>query len=97
MIPKNKRIRLKGKALAILNKRIHTRDRNRCLLCGVYVDPGEKFHHIVFKSRGGGDTEENGATLCLSCHSEAHGELAADIRDALQKIVRRMYGHSNNP
>ena len=30
-------------------------------------------HHIIFKSQGGDDTAENLITLCLGCHSAAHG------------------------
>jgi 5-methylcytosine-specific restriction endonuclease McrA len=93
---KHKPTRLKGKPLAALNKSIHDRDGDCCLLCGSPVDPGVKFHHIVFKSQGGGDTEDNGATLRLFCHIEAHGELAADIREALQKMMRRKYGDNNS-
>lgn len=89
MIPKHKPLRLKGKPLAELNKKIHDRDGGCCLLCGSPVDDGEKFHHIVFRSHGGEDTEENGATLCVFCHNFAHGPLAPDVRVTLQ---RRIHG-----
>lgn len=89
MFPKHKPIRLKGKALAELNKRIHDRDGDCCLLCGDPVDPGEKFHHIDFKSHGGDDSEENGATVCIDCHNFAHGPMAPGVRAELK---RRIHG-----
>ena len=30
-------------------------------------------HHIIFRGHGGGDTEENGITLCRICHDLVHG------------------------
>ena len=30
-------------------------------------------HHIIFRAHGGGDTEENGITLCRVCHNLVHG------------------------
>lgn len=89
MIAKDKPIRLTGRKLAELNKAIHDRDEDRCVICGRWVDPGEKFHHIDFKSQGGGDTEDNGATLCQDCHSQkAHGPEAAAIRKRLKEYIQ---------
>ena len=34
---------------------------------------GIHVHHKVFRSRGGGDVEENLAWLCWVCHDAAHG------------------------
>lgn len=81
--------RLKGKMLAALNKSIHDRDGG-CVMCGVWVDYGEKFHHIVFRSHGGGDTADNGVILCRSCHGLAHGPFAKGIRERLQEYIRRL-------
>jgi 5-methylcytosine-specific restriction endonuclease McrA len=32
-----------------------------------------QFHHKIFKSQGGQDTEENVDILCLPCHERRHG------------------------
>jgi len=91
MIAKTPTIRLAGKPLAALNAEIHNRDNNSCVLCGRWVDPGEKFHHITFKSQGGGDTVDNGATLCQDCHlPKAHGPEAAGVREKLKEYIGRV-------
>jgi hypothetical protein len=52
---------------------IYARDRYRCVspVCGRRdVTP----HHLKFRSRGGDDSSENLASLCLWCHLEGiHG------------------------
>ncbi|MBI2910021.1 MAG: SUMF1/EgtB/PvdO family nonheme iron enzyme [Chloroflexi bacterium] len=42
----------------------------RCCLCEKFVGNKMEIHHIVPKSEGGQDTEENGIPLCLECHAE---------------------------
>jgi 5-methylcytosine-specific restriction endonuclease McrA len=94
MFPKAGVVRLVGKALAALNDRIWHRDGGCCVLCGAPVPYGTKFHHIRFKSQGGGDTEQNGATLCQTgnnCHGQAHGPKAKEIRAKLLAYIRRIY------
>jgi 5-methylcytosine-specific restriction endonuclease McrA len=78
-----------------LNELIHARDNNQCVLCHRWVDPGEKWHHIIFKGMGGGkgeNTERNGVTLCQNCHREAHGPEAKRIRHRLQEYIEEIYG-----
>jgi 5-methylcytosine-specific restriction endonuclease McrA len=96
-IPKTVTIRLKGKALAILNDHIWELDKRRCVLCWLIdkvftpIPRGTKFHHIVFKSHGGGDTVNNGAMLCLTgknCHGmRGHGPDARKFRRILLEYV----------
>lgn len=42
----------------------------RCRGCG--SDRPAHQHHIVFRSRGGSDTEGNLVRLCVRCHQRAH-------------------------
>lgn len=94
MIEKVKVIRLKGDKLKKLNDKIANRDNNSCVLCGAYVAEGTKFHHIIYKSHGGGDEEKNGVTLCQSeknCHGRAHGIEAKAIRAKLEKYINDYY------
>ena len=42
-----------------------------CKICNKKTNELES-HHIVPKSRGGGDDDSNMILLCLSCHSKAH-------------------------
>lgn len=91
--PKQKIIRLHGKALAALNDLIWILDGGCCVLCGAPVPRGTKFHHIIFKSHGGGDTADNGATLCQTgdnCHGvKAHGPEAKRYQRILIEYVER--------
>ena len=84
--------RIKGKRLADLNKAIHDRDRDSCVVCSSYVDPGEKFHH-----EPGGinkvDDEKHGVTLCMKCHGKRHfGPGSTEVRDRIVDYLNRFYG-----
>lgn len=68
--PKETHVKLKGKALRELNDAIFRRD-GCCILCGRYVDPGEKFHH---EPNGASKSDElhKGVVLCQDCHNDRH-------------------------
>lgn len=83
--------KLKGKKLKQLNDQIYDRDGGCCVLCGGHVPEGTKFHHVIFKSHGGADTEENGVMLCMDCHIKAHGENARAIREQLKEVLWKLY------
>lgn len=70
-VAKEKPIRLKGSKYQSLQIYVLLRDNYTCQSCGVFTqnDP----HHIIFRSQGGSDTEENLITLCVRCHAKAHG------------------------
>ena len=73
-IQKNKSIRLKGKKLDELIKKVLERDNWECQ--GVDCPGGfrlDRPHHIKFKSQGGPDTMDNLTTLCRFCHAAKHG------------------------
>lgn len=52
-------------------KAIYRRDGWRCALCDStkYI----QIHHIIQRSRGGGNHPHNLITLCADCHALAHG------------------------
>lgn len=91
-IPKNKRIRLKGKKLKALNHDIHLRDHYRCAACGQEVEEGEKFHHEpcgIYKS----DEITKGVLLCNGCHYKRHfTDAALEIQDKCVQYLRGLYG-----
>lgn len=92
---KNKRVRLKGKALRELNAAIHERDGHHCIICGAYVDPGEKFHHEPGGAKKS-DVIEQGATLCFKCHQRRH--FGADSREVKQQVndyLANLYGDND--
>lgn len=58
---------------AVLN-----RDNHTCQVCGKKHTRLE-VHHIVYRSQGGSDEENNLITLCEDCHSKVHnGKLVID-------------------
>jgi hypothetical protein len=54
-----------------IRSKILLRDHFRCQECGYYKHL--EVHHIVPKSKGGGDNPENLVTLCTRCHGKVHG------------------------
>ena len=87
---KNKKIRLKGLKLAMLNAEIHARD-GKCILCGKWVDPGRKFHHEPCGPNKQ-DRVECGVILCGECHGERHfGKLLKEFRRRIENYLRDLY------
>lgn len=49
------------------------RDRYTCQCCkGKHKDSKLEVHHIIFRSQGGSDEEDNLITLCSTCHYNIH-------------------------
>lgn len=93
---KNKRVRLKGKALRELNAAIHERDGHCCVNCGAYVDPGEKFHHEPGGAQKS-DEIEKGVTLCYKCHQRRH--FSPDGQEIKEKVIdylESLYGDNDD-
>lgn len=65
------------------------RDKSTCRLCQSHNML--ELHHIVFKSHGGKDTEQNLITLCRACHTKAHDN-EKDMRDLLLGLQSQIYG-----
>ena len=88
---KSKRVRLKGRALSRLNSAIHTRDHDRCVVCGAWVHPSVKFHHEpcgVNRS----DEEQKGVVLCDACHFQRHnGKNSAEYRQKIREYLQKCY------
>lgn len=88
---KSKRVRLKGRALSRLNSAIHTRDHDRCVVCGAWVHPSVKFHHEpcgVNRS----DEEQKGVVLCDICHFQRHnGKNSGEIREKIREYLQKCY------
>ena len=56
------------------------RDRFRCQVPGCRCRRNLHIHHIVWRSRGGGDEHSNLITLCMACHTHIlHGLMALKI------------------
>ena len=94
MIPKNKRVRLKRAELEELNRAIHKRDGDRCILCGAYVPIGAKFHHEP-QGADKSDEMEKGVTLCFDCHQIRHfGKDSQQVRGKIVEYLARLYGET---
>lgn len=59
---------------------VRNRDNYTCQCCkGKRKDSKLEVHHIVFRSQGGSDNQENLITLCHTCHSLLHsGKISLD-------------------
>ncbi|WP_110955742.1 hypothetical protein [Anaerosinus massiliensis] len=91
-LKKQKRIRLRGKAVAELNQFIHERDNYTCVVpgCGKHVPIGEKWHHEpcgVYKE----DIPEKGCLLCYKHHQQRDGKNSAEIREACEGYLNNLY------
>lgn len=84
---KEERLRLeieaheKHKALV---RKVYRRDGWRCRNPDCRSPRNLTPHHIVPKSRGGADTEDNLLTLCVYCHSAVHAHRMALVPDLVQ-------------
>lgn len=56
-----------------------------CCLCHKQAGSRMHVHHIVPRSDGGDDSEENGIPLCLDCHAEVH---SYDPKMAMGRKIR---------
>ena len=73
-------LRLDPIAYEKLRQQVLRRDGWRCQSCGAMSNL--EVHHQQFRSRSGGDIEQNLITLCTPCHSQAHGKQAPKRRRA---------------
>jgi 5-methylcytosine-specific restriction endonuclease McrA len=55
---------------ARLRMKIMERDNWRCQFCGTRSNL--QVHHIIYRSHGGPDSENNLITACVTCHEEIH-------------------------
>jgi 5-methylcytosine-specific restriction endonuclease McrA len=67
---KSPRLRLNTDSYRELHRRILERDGWRCQVCGSMQNL--QVHHLKFRSRSGGDEEQNLITLCAGCHEQVH-------------------------
>lgn len=67
-----KRLRLDPIAYKKLVKEVHKRDHWRCRVPGCGRRNNLHAHHIIFRSAGGDDLEENLVTVCRGCHEALH-------------------------
>lgn len=73
---------------AILN-----RDSYTCQICGA-KNVRLEVHHIVYRSQGGTDDEDNLITLCESCHKKIHME-EIDVSLKTKKLNLKEATHMN--
>ncbi|MCU1285406.1 MAG: endonuclease [Acidobacteriales bacterium] len=55
---------------ARLRLKILDRDNWRCQFCGARSNL--QIHHVLFRSHGGPDSEDNLITACATCHHQVH-------------------------
>ena len=84
-------VRLHGVALRMLCEKVYERDHGQCIFCGRYVPEGSKPHHVKFKSRGGGDTEDNLVMLCYECHFQVHHGMGKLVQEKAERLLTWLY------
>ena len=98
--PKNKAIRFDLKTAAGRRKEkavkdaVWKRDMGVCQLCGRDIMVGE-YHHVKFKSQGGGDELENRQLQCFDCHIKGihgGGKDAQKLREAAVTKMEEING-----
>lgn len=93
MIPKTKRVRLKGKAAKAFYDKIYERDNGTCIWCGRHVEYGVKHHHEpcgIYKS----DEETKAVLLCPKCHHARHFVAPKVGEDICVFYLRGLYGEN---
>ena len=71
ILSKQAPIRLEQQDYRKLREQVPRRDGWRCQLCGSMSNL--EVHHTKLRSQSGDDSEQNLITLCVACHSLAHG------------------------
>jgi 5-methylcytosine-specific restriction endonuclease McrA len=74
----HRQLQLKPEAYNALRRRVLERDRWLCQFCGHRQQLD--IHHIIPRSRGGSDSEDNLITLCRTCHGVIHGSCQKRLR-----------------
>ena len=72
---KNKYLYQKGINYGFANTKAYVlnRDKHTCKKCGgKNKDNRLEVHHVVFRSNGGSDEQDNLLTLCKACHDKVH-------------------------
>lgn len=66
------------------------RDGYTCQRCkGKHEDSKLEVHHIVFRSNGGSDEQDNLITLCHTCHKALHdGEIKINLKGKLKGTLK---------
>ena len=65
---------------------VMNRDSYTCQICGA-KNTRLEVHHIVYRSKGGTDNEDNLITLCESCHKKIHkGEINVSLKAKKLKL-----------
>ena len=69
---------------------ILNRDNYTCQHCkGKHKDSKLEVHHIVFRSKGGSDEQDNLITLCKTCHDNLHkGKIKLKLKGKLKGTLK---------
>lgn len=70
--------------------KVLNRDSYTCQCCkGKHKDNKLEVHHIVYKSQGGSDKEDNLITLCATCHYNTHhGKQKLNLKGKLKGTLK---------
>jgi len=82
--PKRKPVRLRGKDLQALVRKVMQRDGWQCRNRECQERRHLSVHHVIPRSQGGEDVEENMITLCIpNCHDPIHMKMKELVIDEI--------------
>lgn len=90
VLSKTKLIRLKGQALRELVSKVYERDDHRCIICGRWVQEGEKPHHEPCGEGRKSDELGKMVLLCYECHYKRHH--TGQAREIKEQIFEYLEG-----
>lgn len=66
--------------------RVMVKCGRNCCLCRRFKPTMLQVHHIVEKSKGGPDDEDNAIALCITCHCDVHTNRPFTLRFAAEEL-----------
>lgn len=58
----------------------------RCCICRRFRPTKLQVHHIVLRSKGGTDDDDNLIVICLSCHADVHSQVPFTRRFSVEEL-----------
>lgn len=78
-----------------MNRSIPINQKNRlisihsgCVICGLNIEPLLTVHHVIPKSYGGNDNDDNLIPVCVVCHKILH--IITGVKEIPESIINHL-------